>query len=78
MTRVKVSTKHQIAVPAEVRKQLNIKSGDHLLLEVHDGVAVLVPEPHDYAERLRGLHKEVWQGVDGQTYVHEERDAWTT
>lgn len=74
--RVKVSSKHQIAVPAEVRRQLHIKGGDHLLLEVRDGVAVLVAEPEDYVERLRGLHGEIWTDVDPQDYVHEERDAW--
>ena len=30
--RVKVSKKHQIAVPSAVRKQLGIKSGDALLV----------------------------------------------
>ncbi|MGI8913371.1 MAG: AbrB/MazE/SpoVT family DNA-binding domain-containing protein [Chloroflexota bacterium] len=77
-TRVKVSSKHQIAVPAEVRRQLHIESGDHLLMEVRDGVAVLVPEPADYVARLRGLHQEVWQDIDAQEYVRGERDAWTT
>ena len=35
--RVKVSKKHQIAVPAEVRKQLGIRSGDELLVELRGG-----------------------------------------
>ena len=25
---------------------------------------------------LRGLGKEVWQGIDAQQYVNQERDAW--
>lgn len=25
---------------------------------------------------LRGLGKEVWQGVDAQEYVNAERDSW--
>lgn len=25
---------------------------------------------------LRGLGKEVWQGIDAQEYVNQERDAW--
>ena len=25
---------------------------------------------------LQGLGKEIWQGVDAQEYVDEERDAW--
>lgn len=74
--RVKVSSKYQIAVPSSVRKTLKIERGDQLLMEVCDGHVVLMPEPHNYAERLRGLHREVWSGVDPQEYVNRERDAW--
>jgi antitoxin PrlF len=76
--RVKVSRKHQIAVPAEVRKQLGIKSGDELLVELRGGYVVLLPEPRDYSRRLRGLHREVWEGVEPQEYVRRERAAWQT
>lgn len=76
--RVKVSSKHQIAVPAAVRKTLGIKSGDELLVEIRDGYVVLLPEPRDFSERLRGLHREVWDGVEPQEYVRREREAWQT
>lgn len=74
--RVRVSSKHQIAVPASVRKQLQIEGGDHLLVEVREGHVVLVPEPRDFAAHLRGLHRVIWQGVDPDEYVRRERDAW--
>lgn len=25
---------------------------------------------------LRGLGKEIWQGIDAQEYVNQERDSW--
>jgi AbrB family looped-hinge helix DNA binding protein len=75
-TRVKVSSKHQIAVPAAVRRRLNIDAGDYLLVEVQDGVIVLIPEPADAVEQLRGLGKEIWEGVDVQEYIDGERDGW--
>lgn len=25
---------------------------------------------------LRGLGKEIWEGADAQTYVHQIRDEW--
>jgi hypothetical protein len=25
---------------------------------------------------LRGLGKEIWQGIDAQDYVNQERDSW--
>lgn len=74
--RVKVSNKNQIAVPAEVRKKLHIKSGDYLLVDIRGNYVVLVPEPQDYSQRLRGLHREIWEGIEPQEHFQEEREAW--
>ena len=76
-TTVKVSSKYQIAVPQMARKKLNIKQGDRLLVDVQDGVIVLIPQPKRYTEYLQGLHGEIWKGVDIQKYLNGERDAWT-
>ena len=65
-TSVKVSAKYQIAVPQIARKKLNIKQGDRLLVDVQDGVIVLIPQPRRYTEYLQGLHSEIWKGVDVQ------------
>jgi AbrB family looped-hinge helix DNA binding protein len=76
-TSVKVSAKYQIAVPQIARKKLNIKQGDRLLVDVQDGVIVLIPQPRRYTEYLQGLHGEIWKGVDVQKYLNGERGAWT-
>ena len=76
-TSVKVSAKYQIAVPQVARKKLNIKKGDRLLVDVQDGVIVLIPEPKRYTAYLQGLHGEIWKGVDIQKYLNGERAAWT-
>ena len=76
-TTVKVSAKYQIAVPQIARKKLNIKKGDHLLVDVQDGVIVLIPQPKQYTNYLDGLHREIWKGVDVEKYVNREREAWT-
>lgn len=75
--RVKVSSKHQIAVPAAVRKELHIEHGDHLLVDIRDGYVVLMPEPRDWSAHLRGLHREIWHGVEPQEYVERAHAAWT-
>jgi len=75
-TTVKVSKRYQIAVPALARQRLNIKSGDRLLVDIQDGVMVLMPEPENYTKSMAGLHKEIWTDVDTQDYVDEERKAW--
>lgn len=73
---VKVSKRNQIAVPALARETLNIHSGDRLLVDIQDGLLVLIPQPLSYAATLKGLHKEIWERIDGQEYVYKERQAW--
>lgn len=73
---VKVSNRYQIALPSLARKQLNIQAGDRLLVDIQDGMIVLLPQPENYADYLAGLHKDIWQGVDTDAYLEQERDAW--
>jgi len=73
---VKVSSRYQIAVPRIARELLNIQSGDRLLVDVQDGLLILLPQPQDYTAHLAGLHREVWGGLDTTAYLQEERDAW--
>ncbi len=75
---VKVSKRNQIAVPAAARERLNIQSGDRLIVDIQDGMIVLIPEPEgkEYVQYLAGLHQEIWDGIDAQYYVNEERKAW--
>ncbi len=74
---VKVSSRYQIALPRSARRRLNIQAGDRLLVDVQDGLLILLPQPQNYVEYLAGLHREVWEGVDAAKYVNEERDAWS-
>ncbi|OQY20813.1 MAG: AbrB family transcriptional regulator [Anaerolineaceae bacterium 4572_32.1] len=73
---VKVSSRHQISVPRIARDRLNIQSGDRLLVDVQDGLLILIPHPQNYTSRLAGLHQQVWEGLDTTAYLQEERDAW--
>jgi len=75
---VKVSSRYQIAVPRIARERLKIEKGDRLLVDVQDGILVLLPCPQDYADRLAGLHCEVWANLDTDAYLHQEREAWTS
>jgi AbrB family looped-hinge helix DNA binding protein len=76
-TSVKVSKRYQIALPAKARQILNIKSGDRLLVDIQDGLLVLLPEPQNYTRTLSGLHKEIWEDVNAQNYCDDERSTWT-
>lgn len=52
-------------------------------LRLLEDLAVLVrqhmamtPTPAQGVTALRGLGKEIWQGIDAQEYVDRERAAW--
>lgn len=75
MTRVKVSQKFQIAVPAAVRRKLGIKAGDTLIVDARDDHMVIMREPEQWERKLWGFHAEVWEGVDAVDYVRRERGA---
>ncbi|MFN6468874.1 MAG: hypothetical protein RMY36_004250 [Nostoc sp. SerVER01] len=36
----------------------------------------MTPKPKHSILELRGLGKEIWNGVDAQEYVNQERDSW--
>jgi len=73
---IKVNSRNQVTIPKPMCEQLSIKAGDHLLVDVQDGILVLIPEPRRYAKYLQGLHGEIWKGADAQEYVNAEREAW--
>jgi AbrB family looped-hinge helix DNA binding protein len=74
MPSVKVSTKHQISLPSDVRRRLGIAAGDRLSVEVTGDTLVLRRRPERPSERLRGLGSDSWRGVDPVAYVRSLRD----
>jgi AbrB family looped-hinge helix DNA binding protein len=76
-TTVKVSSRYQIAIPSAAREALDIEAGDRLLVDVQDGVIVLIPKPANYVGHMAGLYKEIWERVDTDKYLADEREAWT-
>lgn len=76
LTTVKVSGRYQISLPSQARQTLNIEAGDRLIVDVQDGLLILLPQPEDYVGYLSGLHGEIWEGVDAAEYLNEERAAW--
>lgn len=75
-TSVKVSSRNRITVPGIARKKLDIKSGDRLLVDVQEGMMILIPQPPDPVAHMAGLHREVWEKLDPAAYLDEEREAW--
>lgn len=76
MDRVKVTSRNQITLPKAVREKLNVKPGDYLLVDLRDKRIVLTPEAGNHAQRLRGFHREIWEGVDPLEYIEQQRSSW--
>ncbi len=64
----------------DVRRQIGDLTVDEQLRLLEDLVKLIrqqtTPKPKYSILELRGLGKEVWQGIDAQAYVNQERDAW--
>lgn len=75
MDRTKMSSRGQVVIPKRIRQTLNLKEGTEFLVNLEDGRILLEPLK-SFTEALRGLGKEVWQGIDPTDYVNKERDAW--
>ena len=66
----------------EIRRQVESLTPDEQLrlLEELAGFirqrATLTPKPKRSILELRGLGKEIWNGIDAQEYVNQERSLW--
>lgn len=76
MITTKVSKKGQIVIPKEIRETVGISEGDELIVDVERDRVTLKIKPRSYTKRLKGLHKDVWKGVDPKKYVKGERESW--
>jgi AbrB family looped-hinge helix DNA binding protein len=72
----RVSKKSQIVIPKKIRDAVGISEGDELIVDVEGDRVILKVKPKSYAKRLRGLHKNVWKGIDPKKYVRGERESW--
>ena len=72
---VQVGSRYRISLPRTACERLSISPGDRLLVNIQDGLLILVLQLLDYAAHLAGLHREVWAGLNTAVYLAEERKA---
>jgi len=75
MLSVKISTKHQIAVPSEARKKLGLKAGDRLDVEV-EGDVIHLRRHVPAGTRLLGIGAHIYDGTDPAERIRALRDEW--
>jgi AbrB family looped-hinge helix DNA binding protein len=74
--KVRVSSKGQIVLPAEIRKKYGLEAGSELVLVEWSGTIHLVPVSDDPIGELRGLARGV-PGFSSEEFLaerHRERD----
>ena len=65
-------------IPDEIIKQAGLRPGDDIIWFC-DGKTkqiILMEKPQDFSKALRGLGKELWNNIDVDEFVHEERSSW--
>jgi len=73
---IKLGKKSQVVIPKEVRNAVGITEGDELIIDVVEDKIVIKQKPKSYSKKLKGLHKDVWRGIDPLKYVKKERESW--
>ena len=74
MPTAKLSRKAQLVLPASIRRRLNIRPGDRLILEVEGDHVVLRKAPESDVDALRRYRSDLWK--DYTTELERERDGW--
>ncbi len=77
VAQAKLTRKHQITIPSEIRRKLSLKAGDVVVLALEDGQAILRGLPGSWTESYCGLGAELWrQEGGGWQAIEREREAW--
>ena len=73
---IKISSKYQIVIPREVRKKLNLKAGDKLIIKTNNEKIIIYTQPKNYTKYALGLGKEIWQDIEATEYIRKGRETW--
>ena len=73
MSTATVGTRYQVVIPAQVRRQVDLKPRDKVSVEVENGAIVVRPID---ARRFRGIGKGTRATSDPVGYVRELRAEW--
>lgn len=78
MHSVRVSSKNQVTLPVEICRELKVRKGSRLFMEIKDGKIIITPEPDNYVEHYysvaKGTYGNTVEEIDA--YVKKERETW--
>lgn len=70
----KLSSKSQIVLPSEIRKNLHLKPGDLLEITQEGDQVVIRKAPASFVEALDRCGSQLWQGYEKE--LSGARDEW--
>ena len=80
MSKTTISSKNQITLPARLLREIGLKPGDQLAVELDGLRLILHPRPKDWvsytAGSMPGYYGKTKEDVD--TYIREVRGSWGT
>jgi len=74
MPLAKLSSKSQIVLPVEIRKQLSIKPGDLLEITLEGDSVVIHKAPDSFVDALDRCGSDLWRGYADE--LKKDRDEW--
>jgi len=74
MPLAKLSSKSQIVLPAEIRRELAINPGDLLEVVTEKEAIVIRKAPFSFVEALQECTSPLWQGYESE--LEKSRDQW--
>ncbi len=74
MSLVKLSSKSQLVVPAQIRKRLALKPGDFLQVIEKNNTIIIRKAPSSYVDALERCASNLWRGY--KTELEKLRDQW--
>ncbi len=68
-----ISYESALSMAESLSPEEQLRLIEELKVRASEGVA---PEPQHSIMELCGLGKEIWEGIDAQEYVNNERASW--
>ena len=74
MPTAKISSKYQIVIPKELRRQLDIKPGQRVSMSLDKNRNIMISS-RDPIKELQGKYAGKW-GDDPVAFIRKQRDEW--
>ncbi|MBL7156147.1 MAG: AbrB/MazE/SpoVT family DNA-binding domain-containing protein [Candidatus Pacebacteria bacterium] len=74
----KLSQKYQITVPSIIRKELGLRKGSRISIQMKGKKeAVIKVTEVSLVKKYKGIGKNIWEKLGGaESYLNKERNSW--